>query len=364
MPGWGCHRLVGIGASRILFGPANWVGPKKGCHKGHPVAFESRKLNATEQRYNAHEKEMTAVIHCLETWKHYLMRARFVVVTDNVANTFFKTQKKLTAKQARWQEFLADFDFMWVHKLGRHNQVADALSRKEVTGYVGLLSLVVVDFKERVRHEAAQDSTYQKLVEQVKEGTTRRYWLENELLYFTGGKLYVPSSKLKLELLKETHDTKWVGHPREERTLSLLAQSFHWPKMKEDVQAYVNTCHVCQVDKTERKKEAGLLQPLSISERPWQCVSMDFIGGFPKVEVFGSVLVVVDRFSKYVVFILAPSECPTEEAARIFLSNVVKHFRMPEDNVSDRDTRFTSRFWVELFKMWGTECKFSTANHP
>ena len=91
---------------------------------------------------------------------------------------------------------------------------------------------------------------------------------------------------------------------------------------------------------------------------------MDFINGFPKVEGFRSVLVVVDRFSKYVVFIPATGECPVEEAARIFFSNVVKHFGMPKDIVSDRDTRFTSRFWVELFKMWGTECKFSTANHP
>ena len=105
--------------------------------EGHPVAFESRKLNAVKQRYIAHEKEMTAVIHCLETWKHYLMGTRFVVVADNVANTFFKTRKKLTAKQARWQEFLVAFDFVWVHKPSRHNQVADALSRKEVAGYVG-----------------------------------------------------------------------------------------------------------------------------------------------------------------------------------------------------------------------------------
>ena len=87
--------------------------------------------------------------------------------------------------------------------------------------------------------------------------------------------------------------------------------------MKEDVQAYVKTCHVCQVDKTERKKEAGLLQPLPIAKKPWQCVSMDFITGFPKVESFGSVLVVVGRFSKYAVFIPTPSECPAEEAAHL-----------------------------------------------
>ena len=42
-------------------------------------------------------------------------------------------------------------------------------------------------------------------------------------------------AKLRRELLKETHDTKWVGHLGEERTLVLLAWSFQWPKMKEDV---------------------------------------------------------------------------------------------------------------------------------
>ena len=159
----------------------------------------------------------------------------------------------------------------------------------------------------------------------------------------------MPSSNLRRELLKETHDTKWVGHPGEEKTLALLARSFHWPKMKEDVQAYVKTYHVCQVDKTERKKEVGLLQPLPIPERPWQCLSMDFISGFPKVEGFGSILVVADKFSKYVVFISSPSECPTEKARHIFFSNVVMHFEMPEDIASDRDTQFTSRFWVKFF---------------
>ena len=72
-------------------------------------------------------------------------------MTDNVANTLFKTQKKLTTKQARWQDFLANFDFMWVHKPSRHNQVVDALSRKEVVGYMGSLSRVVADFTKRVR---------------------------------------------------------------------------------------------------------------------------------------------------------------------------------------------------------------------
>ncbi|KAL6319624.1 hypothetical protein AAG906_020701 [Vitis piasezkii] len=262
--------------------------------EGHPVAFESRKLNNAEQRYSTHEKEMTAVVHCLRQWRHYLLGSIFTVVTDNVANTFFTTQKKLSPRQAR------------------HNTVADVLSRKELITYITALSEVISDFNEKIKHAAEQDAAYGRLRQQVKEGVV------------------CTCSGLRKELLRETHDAKWAGHPGEERTLALLARSYYWPKMGEEVQAYVKTCLVCQMDKTERKKAAGLLQPLPIPEKPWESISMDFITGFPK----------------------------------LFFSNVVKHFGLPRDIVSDRDARFTGKFWVELFKLLGSELKFSTANHP
>ena len=66
--------------------------------EGHPVAFESRKLNGAEQGYNMHEKEMTVVIHCPQQWWRYLLGGIFIVVTDNVAKIFFTSQKKLSAK--------------------------------------------------------------------------------------------------------------------------------------------------------------------------------------------------------------------------------------------------------------------------
>ncbi|RVX09200.1 hypothetical protein CK203_013766 [Vitis vinifera] len=149
-----------------------------------------------------------------------------------------------------------------------------------------------------------QDAAYGRLKQQVKEGVVRRYWLDGDLLVAKGGRY-------------------------EERTLALLAKFYYWPKMGEDVQAYVKSYLVCQMDKIKRKKLQGCY-----------------------------------RFSKYVVFILAPDACPAEEATKLFFSNVVKHFGLPKDIVSDRDARFTSRFWVELFKLLGSELKFFTANHP
>jgi len=88
---------------------------------------------------------MLAVVHCLQVWRVYLLGTQFVVKTDNVANTYFATQKKLSPRQARWQEFLQEYDFEWQHKPGRHNQVADALSRKQVIEFVAALSQVETD---------------------------------------------------------------------------------------------------------------------------------------------------------------------------------------------------------------------------
>jgi hypothetical protein len=77
--------------------------------EGHPVAFESRKLNSTELNYQTTEKEMLAVVHALRVWRCYLEGAEFTVYTDHVSNTYFQTQPNMSRRQARWSEFLQRF---------------------------------------------------------------------------------------------------------------------------------------------------------------------------------------------------------------------------------------------------------------
>jgi hypothetical protein len=104
--------------------------------EGHPVAFESRKLNSAELDYNVTEKEMLAVVHALRVWRCYLEGADFTVYTDHVSNTYFQTQPNLSRRQARWSEFLQRFGaFDWKYRKGASN-VADALSRRDVAGSV------------------------------------------------------------------------------------------------------------------------------------------------------------------------------------------------------------------------------------
>jgi len=133
--------------------------------------------------------------------------------------------------------------------------------------------------------------------------------------------------------------------------------------MEDDIELYVKTCLVCQQDKTLRQQEAGLLQPLSIPDKPWVSILIDFIIGFSKVDGMNTIMVVIDRFTKYSMFVADPMVCAAEVAAKLFYQNVVKYFGVSFDIISDRDVRFTGRFWTTLFNMMWTKLKFSTTNH-
>ena len=72
----------------------------------HPITFENQKLNETKRRNTVQKKEMTVMVHCLCTLRHYLLGSRFVLKMNNVATSYFQTQKKFSPKQAKWQDFL------------------------------------------------------------------------------------------------------------------------------------------------------------------------------------------------------------------------------------------------------------------
>ncbi|GMP97113.1 hypothetical protein CsSME_00045491 [Camellia sinensis var. sinensis] len=110
--------------------------------------------------------------------------------------------------------------------------------------------------------------------------------------------------------------------------------------------------------------EAGLLEPLPVPKRPWESVSLDFITGLPKVGDIGTILNIVDRFSKYATFIAAPKYVSAEETAQLFFKHIVKYWGVPKSIVSDRDTRFVGNFWTELFKLLGSQLNTSSSYHP
>ncbi len=95
-----------------------------------PIAYTSRKLSPTEQDYSTPEKELLGIIHALQTRRSYLHGAKFVINTDHHPLKYLDTQKTLSRKQARWVEFMQEFDYSINYMKGKSNVVADALSRQ------------------------------------------------------------------------------------------------------------------------------------------------------------------------------------------------------------------------------------------
>ena len=99
----------------------------------------------------------------------------------------------------------------------------------------------------------------------------------------------------------------------------------------------VRSCNVYQQFKYDKLVAPGLLQPLPISDRIWNNISLDFLEGLPTTKGKYVILVVVDRLSKYAYFISLSHPYTVVSIAQIFLDNIYKLHGLPNSIVSNRD---------------------------
>ena len=194
--------------------------------------------------------------------------------------------------------------------------------------------------------------------------------MENEdgLLYFEDWngnyRLCVPKDE-QAPLLSEVHDKITEGaHAGYHKTYNKLASTFYWPKMSRDVKKFVVSCDICQKAKPRKHAPVGMLQPLPIPEKPFEVVTMDFITELPKSNGFDAILVIVDKLTKYAIFIPTNSTVNEEGTAKLIFEHIISKYGIPRQFVSDRDPRWTSTFWKEFCKLLHTKRALTTAYHP
>ncbi|GBG64045.1 hypothetical protein CBR_g40292 [Chara braunii] len=172
--------------------------------------------------------------------------------------------------------------------------------------------------------------------------------------------------RLRVRAVAEFHDQAAVGHIGFHKTLARVSRLYVWPKRKDFVKNYVAECPTCQEVNSANHLPYGLLQPLPIPEGRWQSISMDFIGPLrpPTPRGHDALLVVVDRFTKRARFVPCRYAISARDVADIVFDRVVRDHGLPLSIISDRDPRFTSRFWRRLHEVYGTQLRFSSSYHP
>jgi len=343
-----------------------------GCvltQNGHPVAFDSKKLDDHQVNYTTHDKEMCAIMHALTVWRPFLLGKPFQVYTDHRSLTHLKTQPHLNQRQIRWLEQAADYDCEILYKPGKENVVADALSRIQIAALSPLPSKSLhSEILKGYRHEPF-DSLIQKVGE--NHGTIQRFKIDkDQLLYYRNDeyepwRLCLPDTPYRKQIIHDNHDLPIAGHPGFIQTYSKIARLYYWPKMNQDIRKHVQECDACQRTKPSTQKPSGELQPLPIPERPWKSIGMDLLGPVPESKNgHDMILIVVDRLTKMAHFIPTNSDVTSKQLADLFLQYIFRHHGLPDNIVSDRDPKFTSRFWKNLTTALGVNLLMSTSAHP
>ncbi|CAO1629501.1 unnamed protein product [Parajaminaea phylloscopi] len=366
----------------------------------HPVAYHSRSFSPAELNYTVGDKELTAILDALETWRHYLIGLpEFDILTDHRNLAYFLApQKDLKERHHRAQLRLSRFHFHLKYRPGDQNGLADALSRRsdlmkegvsakarQVATVLKPISVSSVtrsrsrlaestdsspssrpcfdaDFRTGYLQALAQDADLSAIAANLPAHPS--YQLLDQVLVLNG-RIAIPKSEpLRTKLLAQAHDSPLSGHPGREKTFDLVSRQYTWPTLRQDVANFVAECPVCQRTKPTRRKPAGLLRPLPIPDRPWSSISMDHITALPSSKGHNAILVIVDRFSKMAHFIPARTTDTALDLASQFVNEIVRLHGFPNDIVSDRGTTFTSQFWREVLKQTNVSPMFSTAFHP
>ena len=367
-----------------------------GCvlmQEGRVVAYASRQLRPHEVNYPTHDLELAAVVFALKIWRHYLYGTRFEVFSDHKSLKYLFDQKELNMRQRRWMEFLKDYDFGLSYHPGKANVVADALSRKSlhVATMMSLEQRLIEEFRDlnlaiEMRPKSLFVGTLQitnEFVDHIREAQGDDPFLQGKVLDVMGdkgvefekdttglirfkGRICVPSlDDLKVKILEEAHKSRLSFHPGMTKMYQDLKRSFWWHGMKKDVAEYVARCLTCQKAKAEHQRPSGELKPLEIPEWKWESISMDFVSSLPKTSRgHDAVWVIVDRLTKSAHFIPVNMKYRMEKLVELYIKEVVRLHGIPSSIVSDRDPRFTSRFWTSLHEALGTKLKLSSAYHP
>ena len=251
------------------------------------MAFDSRKLTSAEVNYEIHDKELFAIVFCFQKWRAYLfsVSSTFEVLTDHDSLKYFMTTKVLTRRQARWAEFLAEFNFVITYCPGRLGTLPDALTRRDdvypdrgeafadrnagnvrqlfkqsENGSVSLFSISTSSLGDKLKallEAQGKDPVCHSIIQELQSGVSRKgYKLDSSKLLLFEGKIYVPNNPdIKLFILQSRHDSASAGHFGQDKTQSLISRDFFWPRMTNDIREYVSSCYHCQRNKVPRHKK-------------------------------------------------------------------------------------------------------------
>jgi transposase InsO family protein len=392
-----------------------------------PVAFYHHALSQPEKAYSATEKELLALVKAVLKFRVYLGKG-FDLITDHHALQWLKSlnPENETGRRGRWLDLIQQFDMRVVHKKGKSPEmrIADYLSRVkcdgDVTGTSESEVFVVLSMgdgddmaigREDILREQENDDAVKAVRKAIVErrdlnpggsasaswrkpslgdenGDIAAMWKHRDRLFvdndgvvrlrFNGGRrtenrpsgvvernrIIVPRS-LRPKVMNLVHRSATAAHMGNTRTWRRARNSFWWPKMRQEIENYIQACEECGLNKHVNNPNKAPVVKTSIPGKPLDEMMLDFIGPFQAASShpFRYVLQMQDVFSRFIVFV-ACVDSTALTAADAVMGRWLCLFGMPKTMRSDRGPHFIAEVFEELCRRAGIRHKLGSPEHP
>jgi len=333
------------------------VGPHRALQ---PLGFFSKKLEKSQQKYSAFDRELLAVVLALRHFRWAVEGRRFTILTDHkpLTQAIFRLSDPWTARQQRHLAYVAEFSADLLHVAGADNVVADALSR-----YTAAAVVPVQGGKVSSEELAAAQRTCKETQEMRDRPDVQLVHVGGQELLCMGqtGALrpIVPVS-LRQRVFWSLHG---LAHAGVRATRRMLTSRYTWPKCASDVATWCSSCQGCAKSKPGNRVDAPV-EPIEVPELRYSHVHVDLVGPLPQsAEGHTHLLTVIDRTTRWPE-VLPIKGTTAQVVADGFVQVWVSRFGVPAVVTTDRGAQFLSSTWACLCRHLGMRHVKTTAYHP
>ncbi|KAM0727554.1 Retrovirus-related Pol polyprotein from transposon 17.6 [Formica fusca] len=294
-----------------------------------PIAYASRVLSRAEQNYNTTEKELLAIVWAVKHFRPYVY-GRFKIVTDHKPLIWLFNVNDPGSRLIRWRLKLEEYDYEIIHKAGRANANADALSRNV----------------KRDIHKTEEEREVLAIEEETNSDEEKKYTEEE-----------------KKQILYEYHDAPTEGHQGIERTIKRIRLNYNWHGLTKDIEKYISKCEFCQKNKLSRENKVPLIIT-NTPTKPFEKCALDIVGPLT-ITTNGNkyLLTFQDNLTKFSKAIPIPNQ-EANTVSKEFVTKIVLEHGIPEKILTDQGTNFLSEIFKNTCKLLKINKIQTTVYHP